>query len=98
MSGRRAAYRVAWKNTTRNKKRTFYLVLLIAVPVMVSAMTSVVVGAGYVSPEEQASLDFGAANVKLEQWGEPRRSSPGSTNRSRHRRRRPRFSPTGVWV
>lgn len=69
MSGRRAAYRVAWKNTTRNKKRTFYLVLLIAVPVMVSAMTSVFVGASYISPGEQATLGFGGTNVMLQQWG-----------------------------
>ncbi len=69
MSGRRAAYRVAWKNTVRNKKRTFFLVLLIAVPVMVSAMTSVFVGASYISPEEQATLDFGGTNVMLQQWG-----------------------------
>lgn len=69
MSGRGAAFRVARKNTVRNKKRTFYLVLLIAVPVMVSAMTSVIVGAGYISPEEQATLDFGETNVRFEQWG-----------------------------
>lgn len=69
MSGRRAAYRVAWKNTIRNKKRTFYLVLLIAVPVMVSAMTSVFVGANYISHEEQATLEFGETNVTFEQWG-----------------------------
>lgn len=69
MSARRAALRVAWKNTARNKKRTFYLVLLIAVPVMVAVMTSVIVAAGRITPEEQAALDFGGANVKLEQWG-----------------------------
>lgn len=69
MTGRRAALGVALKNARRNKKRTFYLVLLIAVPVMVAVMTSVVVAAGYISPEEQATLDFGGTNVKLEQWG-----------------------------
>lgn len=69
MTGRRAALGVALKNARRNKKRTFYLVLLIAVPVMVAVMTSVIVAAGFVSPEERATLDFGGTNVKLEQWG-----------------------------
>jgi ABC-type lipoprotein release transport system permease subunit len=69
MSGRSAAFRVARKNTVRNKKRTFYLVLLIAIPVMVSAMTSVIVGASYISPEEQATLDFGGTNIMFQQWG-----------------------------
>jgi len=69
MTGRRAAFGVALKNARRNKKRTFYLVLLIAVPVMVAVMTSVVVAAGYISPEEQATLEFGGANVRFEQWG-----------------------------
>lgn len=60
---------MAFKNARRNRKRTFYLVVLIAVPVMVAVMTSVVVAAGRITPEEQAALDFGDANVKLEQWG-----------------------------
>jgi cell division protein FtsX len=69
MTGRRAAFGVALKNARRNKKRTFYLVLLIAVPVMVAVMTSVIVAAGYISPEERATLEFGGANVRFEQWG-----------------------------
>lgn len=69
MSGRRAAFGVAFKNARRNKKRTSYLVLLIAIPVMVAVMTSVFVTASYVSPEERATSEFGQANVLLERWG-----------------------------
>jgi len=65
MSGRRAALRVAFRTSNRNKKRTFYLVLLIAMPVMVAAMTSVFVRASYISPEESATLEYGAANVAV---------------------------------
>lgn len=69
MTGRRAALRVAFKNARRNKKRTFYLVALIAVPVMVAVMTSVFVTASHVSPEERATSQFGQANVLLERFG-----------------------------
>jgi len=70
MRGRRAAFGVAAKNARRNKKRTFYLVVLIAVPVMVAVMTSVFVTAGYVSPEESATSQFGQANVLIEKSGD----------------------------
>lgn len=70
MSGRRAAFAVAVKNARRNKKRTFYLVLLIAIPVMVAVMTSVFVTAGYVSPEESATSQFGRTNLIIEKSGE----------------------------
>lgn len=69
MSGRRAALGVAFKNARRNKKRTFYLVLLIAIPVMVAVMTSVFVTAGYVSPEERATSQFGRTNLIIEKSG-----------------------------
>lgn len=69
MGGRRAALRVALKNARRNKKRTFYLVLLVATPVTVAAMTSVFVNASHVTPEERAASDFGRANIRLEREG-----------------------------
>lgn len=69
MSGRRAAFRVALKNSRRNKKRTAYLVLLIAIPVMVAVMTSVSVNASHITPEERATSDFGQANVRMDRWG-----------------------------
>lgn len=68
MSARRAALSVAFKNARRNKKRTFYLIALIGLPVLVAVMTSAFIRAGYISPEEQATSDFGSANVKIEQW------------------------------
>lgn len=69
MSGRRAAFSVSFKNARRHRKRTFYLVALIAVPVMVAVMASVFVTAGYVSPEDRATSQFGRANVLLEWYG-----------------------------
>lgn len=69
MSGRRAAFGVTLKNARRNKKRTFYLVTLITVPVLVAVVTSAFIRAGYISPAEQAGLEYGAANVKIEQSG-----------------------------
>ena len=68
MTGRRAALGVAFKNAKRNKKRSFYLVLLIGLPVLVAVMTAAVVRAGYISPAEQAISEYGSANVKIEQW------------------------------
>ncbi|HXV70284.1 MAG TPA: FtsX-like permease family protein [Acidimicrobiia bacterium] len=70
MSGRRSAFGVAFKNARRNKKRTFYLVLLISIPVTVAVMTSVFVTAGYVSPEESVTSQFGQANLIIEKSGD----------------------------
>jgi hypothetical protein len=75
VSTRRAALAVAFKNARRNKKRTFYLVALIGVPVLVAVMTSAFIRSGYISPEEQATSDFGSANVKIEQWWHDERVS-----------------------
>lgn len=68
MSGRRAAFGVAFKNARRNKKRTFYLVALIAIPVMVAVMTSAFVRLSYVSPEENATSQYGQTNVMMERY------------------------------
>ncbi|MGH3649466.1 MAG: FtsX-like permease family protein, partial [Acidimicrobiia bacterium] len=68
MSARRAAMAVAFKNARRNKKRTFYLVALIGLPVLVAVMISAFIRASYISPEEQATSEYGSANVKIEQW------------------------------
>jgi hypothetical protein len=68
VSGRRAALKVAAKNARRNRKRTFYLVALIGLPVLVAVMTAAVIRAGYISPAERATSDYGSANVKIEQW------------------------------
>lgn len=66
MSGNRAALRVAFKNARRNKKRTFYLVALVAVPVAVAVLAAGWFRAGHVSQEERALIDFGDANVLVE--------------------------------
>jgi ABC-type lipoprotein release transport system permease subunit len=67
MSGRRAAFGVALKNARRNKKRTFYLVALIGLPVLVAVVTAAVIRASYISPLEQATSEYGSANVKIDQ-------------------------------
>lgn len=69
MSGRRAALRVAFKTARRNRKRTFYLVLLIAIPVLVAVVTSAMVRLSHVGSEESATSIFGSANVLIEQEG-----------------------------
>lgn len=69
MSGRRAALGVAFKTARRNKKRTVYLVLLIAVPVLVAVATSAIVRLSHVTPEERATSEFGAGNVLIQQQG-----------------------------
>ena len=69
MSGSGAARRVAFKNAARNRKRTFYLVLLIAVPVMVAVVTSSVVRLGRLTPEEQLASEFASGNVWVETGG-----------------------------
>lgn len=69
MSGRRAALGVALKTAKRNKKRTFYLVLLIAIPVLVAVVTSAFVRLSHVTPEERATTEFGAANVLIQRPG-----------------------------
>jgi ABC-type antimicrobial peptide transport system permease subunit len=68
MSGRRAAFRVAFKSARRNKKRTFFLVVLIALPVMVAVVVAAGVRANYISPEELAKTQFGSTNVRVELW------------------------------
>ncbi len=66
MSGRRAAYRVARKNALRNRKRTVFLVLLVAVPVALGVVVAGIVRATNYTPVEQAQLSYGAADVKME--------------------------------
>lgn len=69
MAGKRAALRVAAKNAARNKKRTFFLVALIALPVMVATVAAGGARAARISPEERATSEFGTANVRMEEWG-----------------------------
>lgn len=65
MSGRRAAYKVARKNAIRNRKRTIFLVLLVAVPVALGVVVAGIVRASSLTPEEQVQSEFGAADARL---------------------------------
>lgn len=78
MSGRRAALGVAFKTARRNKKRTLFLVLLIALPVLVAVATSAIVRLSHVTPEERVTSEFGAGDVLIQRHLiEPGGSSSG---------------------
>lgn len=65
MSGRRAAYRVAVKNARRNRKRTVFLVLLVAVPVAFGIIVAGMVRASTLTRQEQAQAYFGNADARI---------------------------------
>lgn len=73
MSGRKAAYKVARKNAFRNRKRTIFLVLLVAVPVAFGVVVAGIVRASSLTPEERVQQEFGAADARLylSEAGEP---------------------------
>ncbi|MEX2135009.1 MAG: hypothetical protein WEB67_12760, partial [Acidimicrobiia bacterium] len=66
MSGRGAAYKVAMKNARRNRKRTIFLVLLVAVPVAFGVVVAGIVRATTLTPKEQAQTYFGSADARLQ--------------------------------
>jgi putative ABC transport system permease protein len=66
MSGRRAAYKVATKNAKRNRKRTIFLVLLVAVPVAFGVVVAGIVRASSLTPEERAQSFFGNAEARFQ--------------------------------
>ena len=66
MSGRRAAYKVAIRNARRNRKRTIFLVLLVAVPVAFGIVAAGIVRASSLTREEQAQSYFGAADARVQ--------------------------------
>ena len=66
MNGRKAAYKVAMKNARRNRKRTIFLVLLVAVPVAFGVVVAGVVRATSLTPEERAQSYFGTAGARFQ--------------------------------
>jgi ABC-type lipoprotein release transport system permease subunit len=66
MSGRRAAYAVAMKNARRNRKRTIFLVLLVAVPVALGVVVAGIVRASSLTPAERAQSYFGMADARFQ--------------------------------
>jgi putative ABC transport system permease protein len=69
LSGRRAALKVAAKNALRNRKRTIFLVLLVAVPVGLGVVVAGITRASNFTPEEAAQLEFGTADVSIQVQG-----------------------------
>jgi putative ABC transport system permease protein len=66
VSGKGAAYKVAMKNAKRNRKRTIFLVLLVAVPVAFGVVVAGIARASNLTPEEQAQTYFGNADARLQ--------------------------------
>lgn len=63
MSGSRAALKVAVRNARRNRKRTIFLVLLVAVPVALGVVVAGLVRASSLTPAERAQLQLGTADA-----------------------------------
>ena len=70
MSGRRAAFKVAARNAAYNKKRTLFLVLLVAVPVALGVVVAGIVRASNFTPEENAQLQFGTADAQVHAYSQ----------------------------
>lgn len=64
-SGRRAALKVAIRNAARNRKRTFFLVALVAVPVALAVVVAGLVRASNFTIEEQVEMEFGRSEVSV---------------------------------
>ncbi|HLF43162.1 MAG TPA: ABC transporter permease [Acidimicrobiia bacterium] len=71
-SGRKAALKVAFRNSVRNRKRTFFLVALVAVPVALAVVVAGLVRASTFTQEEQAQMEFGSAEMKARAWSNSR--------------------------
>lgn len=69
MSGRRAAFKVAAKNAFRNRKRTIFLVLLVAVPVALGIVVAGITRASNFTPQERSQLEMGTADVLMQAQG-----------------------------
>lgn len=65
MRGSRAAFKLARKNAVRNRKRTIFLVLLVAMPVAFGVVVAGIVRASSVTPEERVQQQFGSADALL---------------------------------
>ncbi len=66
MRGRTAAYKVAMRNARRNRKRTIFLVLLVAVPVAFGVVVAGIVRATSLTTEERAQSYFGTAAARFQ--------------------------------
>jgi len=69
LTGRRAALKVAAKNAFRNRRRTVFLVLLVAVPVTLGVVVAGIVRANNFTPEEAAQIEFGSSDVIMDVSG-----------------------------
>lgn len=72
MTGRLAALRVARRNTGRNRRRTGFLVALIAVPVAVAVVVAGMFRAGEFTVEESMRSIFGSGDIWVGSSGDPR--------------------------
>lgn len=71
VSGRAAALRVARRNARRSRKRTLFLVAIIAVPVMAAVVAAGLVRADTTTPEEAVRSSMGDADIAVHLSGRP---------------------------
>lgn len=71
MSGRAAALRVARRNAWRNRKRTTFLVTIIALPVAVAVVVAGLLRADSSTPEEAVRSFMGAADIYVDVSDQP---------------------------
>ncbi|MGH8946486.1 MAG: FtsX-like permease family protein [Acidimicrobiia bacterium] len=71
MSGRAAALRVARRNAWRNRKRTVFLVSIIALPVALAVVVAGLFRADSSTPEEAARSSMGDADIYVDVSGQP---------------------------
>lgn len=71
MSGRAAALRVARRNAWRNRKRTIFLVAIIALPVALAVVVAGLFRADMSTPEEAAHSVMGDADIYVDVSGQP---------------------------
>ncbi|MFI6520201.1 FtsX-like permease family protein [Spirillospora sp. NPDC050679] len=65
MSGRRAAYRIAWRDARRSKGRTALVLAMIGLPVLVISALAVLLYTSDWSPREELPYEIGAADARI---------------------------------
>lgn len=67
----KATMRLARRGARRQWKRTLLVAILIAVPVAAAMVGAAMSRAGKLTPEEAATFDFGAADIRIETFAAP---------------------------
>jgi hypothetical protein len=65
MKGERAAFKVGVKNALRNRRRTLFLLLLVAVPVALGVVVAGIVRATNLTPDQRVQVELGNAAARV---------------------------------